>query len=91
MQFQMSSMRTIGDPIVYFANHPGRFISMHLQGVDTTQGMAPSRAGQLTVKPTPEEAAAAAEGAGAAGAAVAAAREVRVAADSPSARTRWTG
>jgi hypothetical protein len=27
-------MRTIGDPVTYFAKHPGRFISMHLQGVD---------------------------------------------------------
>jgi len=60
MQFQMSSMRTVGDPIVYFTNHPGRFISAHLQGVDTKQGMQPSRAGMLAVKPTPEEAAAAA-------------------------------
>jgi len=60
MQFQMSSMRTVGDPIMYFTNHPGRFISAHLQGVDTKQGMQPSRAGTLTVKPTPEEAAAAA-------------------------------
>jgi sugar phosphate isomerase/epimerase len=60
MQFQMSSMRTIGDPIMYFTNHPGRFISMHMQGVDTTQGMAPARGMTLTVKPTPEEAAAAA-------------------------------
>jgi len=60
MQFQMSSMRTVGDPIMYFTNHPGRFISAHLQGVDTKQGMQPSRAGMLTVKPTPEEAAAAA-------------------------------
>jgi hypothetical protein len=34
MQFQMSAMRTIGDPIAYFSKHPGRFISMHLQGVD---------------------------------------------------------
>jgi sugar phosphate isomerase/epimerase len=34
MQFQMSAMRTIGDPSTYFAKHPGRFISMHLQGVD---------------------------------------------------------
>jgi sugar phosphate isomerase/epimerase len=34
MQFQMSAMRTIGDPVTYFAKHPGRFISMHLQGVD---------------------------------------------------------
>ena len=64
MQFQMSSMRTVGDPIIYFTNHPGRFISAHLQGVDTKQGMQPSRAGMLTVKPTPEEAAAAAAGQG---------------------------
>ncbi len=39
MQFQMSSMRTIGDPITYFMNYPGRFLSCHLQAVDTTQGM----------------------------------------------------
>ena len=64
MQFQMSSMRTVGDPVMYFTNHPGRFISAHLQGVDTTQGMAPSRAGMLPTKPTPEEAAAAAAGQG---------------------------
>ena len=25
MQFQMSSMLIIGDPIMYFTNHPGRF------------------------------------------------------------------
>ena len=64
MQFQMSSMRTVGDPIMYFMNHPGRFISAHLQGVDTKQGMQPSRAGMLPTKPTPEEAAAAAAGQG---------------------------
>ena len=34
MQFQMSAMRVVGDPVGYFAKHPGRFISMHLQGVD---------------------------------------------------------
>src|SRR4051812_23444676 len=34
MQFQMSAMRTIGDPVTYFAKYPGRFLSMHLQGVD---------------------------------------------------------
>jgi len=34
MQFQMSAMRMIGDPVAYFAKYPGRFISMHLQGVD---------------------------------------------------------
>jgi sugar phosphate isomerase/epimerase len=64
MQFQMSSMRTVGDPIMYFMNHPGRFISAHLQGVDTTQGMVTSRAGFPPVKPTPEEAAAAAAAGG---------------------------
>jgi len=60
----MSSMRTVGAPIMYFMNHPGRFISAHLQGVDTTQGMQTSRAGAPPVKPTPEEAAAAAQGRG---------------------------
>ena len=34
MQFQMSAMTTVGDPVMYFNKHPGRFISMHLQGVD---------------------------------------------------------
>jgi len=34
MQFQMSAMRAVGDPVMYFSKYPGRFISMHLQGVD---------------------------------------------------------
>jgi len=34
MQFQMSSMRVLGDPVEYFTKYPGRFISMHLQGVN---------------------------------------------------------
>ena len=34
MQFQMSAMRAVGDPVTYFNKYPGRFISMHLQGVD---------------------------------------------------------
>jgi hypothetical protein len=34
MQFQMSAMRAVGDPVTYFEKYPGRFISMHLQGVD---------------------------------------------------------
>ncbi len=33
-QFQMSAMRQVGDPIEWFNSNPGRFISMHLQGVD---------------------------------------------------------
>jgi sugar phosphate isomerase/epimerase len=33
MQFQMSAMRAVGDPVDYFTKYPGRFISMHLQGV----------------------------------------------------------
>jgi len=36
MQFQMSAMTVVGDPIMYFNKYPGRFISMHLQGVDTS-------------------------------------------------------
>jgi sugar phosphate isomerase/epimerase len=33
-QFQMSAMTTVGDPVMYFTKYPGRFISMHLQGVN---------------------------------------------------------
>ena len=43
MQFQMSSMRTIGDPVMYFTMYPGRFESAHLQGVDATAGMSASQ------------------------------------------------
>ena len=34
MQFQMSAMPVVGDPVGYFSKYPGRFLSMHLQGVD---------------------------------------------------------
>jgi sugar phosphate isomerase/epimerase len=34
MQFQMSAMRAVGDPVMYFNKYPGRFVSIHLQGVD---------------------------------------------------------
>src|SRR4030095_13327109 len=50
MQFQMSSMTTIGDPITYFTHYPGRFASAHLQGVNTTTGMRASQPPTLTVK-----------------------------------------
>ncbi len=33
MQFQMSAAPAVGDPVMYFNKYPGRFISMHLQGV----------------------------------------------------------
>jgi sugar phosphate isomerase/epimerase len=42
LQFQMSAMRTVGDPVMYFTKYPGRFTSMHLQGVDLS---APAAAG----------------------------------------------
>src|SRR6185295_12083694 len=58
MQFQMSSMTTVGDPILYFTMYPGRFASAHLQGVNTTAGMNAPRPSALTVKPTPEQLAA---------------------------------
>ena len=58
MQFQMSSMATVGDPILYFTMYPDRFASAHLQGVNTTAGMNPPRPSALTVKPTPEQLAA---------------------------------
>jgi len=44
MQFQMSAMRVVGDPVMYFNKYPGRFISMHLQGVDLNAPM-PGRRG----------------------------------------------
>jgi sugar phosphate isomerase/epimerase len=37
MQFQMSSIRVLGDPVAYFKKYPGRFVSMHLQDVDLTE------------------------------------------------------
>jgi sugar phosphate isomerase/epimerase len=43
MQFQMSAMRVIGDPVMYFQKYPGRFPSMHLQGVDLNAPMPPPR------------------------------------------------
>jgi sugar phosphate isomerase/epimerase len=44
MQFQMSAMRVVGDPVMYFTKYPGRFISIHLQGVDLK---APAGAGGM--------------------------------------------
>jgi sugar phosphate isomerase/epimerase len=44
MQFQMSAMRVVGDPVMYFDKYPGRFLSMHLQGVDLNAPI-PSRGG----------------------------------------------
>ena len=34
MQFQMSAMPAVGDAVMYFNKYPGRFLSMHLQGVN---------------------------------------------------------
>jgi sugar phosphate isomerase/epimerase len=50
MQFQMSSMPLIGDPIMYFTLYPGRFISAHLHGVDL-ETPRPAREMSLPVKP----------------------------------------
>jgi sugar phosphate isomerase/epimerase len=40
MQFQMSAMKIAGDPVMYFTRYPGRFLSMHLQGVDSSPNPA---------------------------------------------------
>jgi sugar phosphate isomerase/epimerase len=40
MQFQMSAMTAVGDPVTYFTKYPGRFLSMHLQGVGSEPQMA---------------------------------------------------
>ncbi len=42
MQFQMSAMPVVGDPVTYFDKYPGRFISMHLQGVTAAPDSAAS-------------------------------------------------
>ncbi|MCC6367799.1 MAG: sugar phosphate isomerase/epimerase [Bryobacterales bacterium] len=43
MQFQMSAMVAVGDPVMYFNKYPGRFLSMHLQGVDTSAAKGAGR------------------------------------------------
>jgi sugar phosphate isomerase/epimerase len=45
MQFQMSAMRAVGDPVMYFTKYPGRFLSMHLQGVDLNAAAGPRSPG----------------------------------------------
>jgi len=52
MQFQMSSMQTIGNPITYFRLYPGRFISAHVHGVDLTTTPT-ARGAVMPVKPDP--------------------------------------
>jgi hypothetical protein len=52
MQFQMSSMQTIGNPITYFRLYPGRFISAHVHGVDLSTTPA-ARGMAMPVKPDP--------------------------------------
>jgi sugar phosphate isomerase/epimerase len=38
-------MRVVGDPVMYFTKYPGRFVSMHLQGVDLNAPMPAARGG----------------------------------------------
>jgi sugar phosphate isomerase/epimerase len=52
MQFQMSSMRVIGNPIMYFRLYPGRFISAHVHGVDLDAPLPAPRGNAMPVKPT---------------------------------------
>lgn len=52
MQFQMSSMPTIGNPITYFRLYPGRFISAHIHGVDLTNPPS-ARGPAMPIKPDP--------------------------------------
>ncbi len=46
MQFQMSAMRVVGDPVMYFTKYPGRFVSIHLQGVNLNPPPAAPAGGQ---------------------------------------------
>ena len=50
MQFQMSSMTSVGSPIAYYTIYPGRFWSAHLQGVNTSAGMRAMAAPGLPTK-----------------------------------------
>jgi len=71
MQFQMSSMRVIGNPIMYFRLYPGRFISAHLHGVDLDAPPPAPRGNPMPVKAAvPAAAAAPSRGASAGGGAV---------------------
>jgi sugar phosphate isomerase/epimerase len=54
MQFQMSAMRVVGDPVMYFTKYPGRFVSMHLQGVDLNAPM-PAPGGPRPGGPRPPQ------------------------------------
>ncbi|MEO8074788.1 MAG: sugar phosphate isomerase/epimerase [Acidobacteriota bacterium] len=63
MQFQMSAMRAVGDPVMYFTKYPGRFTSMHLQGVDLNAPMPAARGAAPAGAPPATPAAAAPGGA----------------------------
>jgi sugar phosphate isomerase/epimerase len=62
MQFQMSSMTSVGNPITYFTIYPGRFWSAHMQGVDAGQGMR-----AIALPPLPDRNAPQGRGAGGGG------------------------
>ena len=51
-QFQMTAMKAVGDPIMYFNRYPGRFISMHLQGIDLAPDAKPAIFGVAVGKDT---------------------------------------
>ncbi len=53
MQFQMSSMTSVGNPITYFTIYPGRFWSAHMQGVDASQPVRDIPMGTLPDKNAP--------------------------------------
>jgi hypothetical protein len=44
MQYQMSSSRTVGDPVALFQKFPNRFRSLHLQGLGPAPPPAPAAA-----------------------------------------------
>jgi sugar phosphate isomerase/epimerase len=85
MQFQMSSMTTMGNPIGYFTVYPGRFWSAHMQGVDAGQGMR-----AMSLPPLPDKNAVA-PGRGGGGAAPAAAAGGRAAAPAAPAAAAGAG
>lgn len=51
MQFQMSAVPAVGDVVTYFEKYPGRFLSMHLQGVELHPEPASPGAGRGARRP----------------------------------------
>jgi hypothetical protein len=71
MQYQMSSSRTVGDPVALFQKYPNRFRSLHLQGLGPLPPAEAAAAAAPAASPPAAGRAARAGGAGGGGGQVA--------------------